>query len=92
MLTRLYTDTALYSFQSFVGLVRVTLGRDPVTGAAGLLPEQESQKQTRSLGAGTLRDGLEHRCRRGHIPEQQSGPQNFIQSLGVISFLVPWIP
>ena len=92
LLTRLYTDTALYSFQSSVGLIRVRLGRDPVTGAAGLLPEQESQKQIRSLGARTLRNGPEHRCRRSHILEQQSRPQNFIWSPGVISFLVPWIP
>lgn len=92
LLTRLYSDTALYSFQSFMGLVRVRLGRDPVTGAAGLLAEQESQKQTRSPGAGTLREGPEHRCRHSHIPERRSGPQNFIQSPGVISFVVPWIP
>lgn len=87
LLTRPYSDTALYSFQSFMGL-----GRDPVTGAAGLLAEQESQKQTRSPGAGTLREGPEHRCRRSHIPERRSGPQNFIQSPGVISFVVPRIP
>lgn len=47
MLTRPYSDAALYSFQSFMGLVRVRLGRGPVTGAAGLLVEQESQETDR---------------------------------------------
>lgn len=46
MLTRPYSDAALYSFQSFMGLVRVRLGRGPVTGAAGLLVEQERISET----------------------------------------------
>lgn len=94
LLTKLYNDTALYSFQSCLFIVWVRLGRASAQVLPVLFAELESQLQSK-----TSRDDLEHRSRQVDIREQHDAagePKFRLLDLhlvpGVITCCMPRIP